>query len=144
MKEKLLIKNFQTKAEMELVFYFIKKLYPDMTNEVYLAHLDEMIRDPNFNMIGAYLNNKLVGLSSYWIQTRLYSGKNVEITNIVVDDNLRSLGVGSELVKYVQNKGKEQGCKKFILSSYTQNKKSHKFYFNEGFFIEGLHFMKDI
>ena len=103
-----------------------------------------MMQGNNYYMIAAYDGDKLVGVASYWVLTRFYCGRYIQIGNMVVDTECRSRGIGNKLLNYIEKKGREFGCNKYILDSYTENKKSHKLYFNEGFYIEGFHFMKNL
>ena len=138
------LKDFTTKAEVMLGFPIIHQLYSKMSKESYEEYLDEMMQSNNYHMIGAYHNNKLVGVASYWVLTRFYCGRYIQIGNMVVDKDCRSQGIGNKLLNYIEKRGRELGCQKYILDSYTENKKSHKLYFNEGFYVEGFHFMKDL
>ena len=138
------IKEFKTKEEVMLGFPIIHQLYSKMNKGEYEEHIDEMMAGNNYHMIGAYEGEELIGVASYWILRRFYCGRYIQIGNMVVDKNYRSKGIGAKLLKFVENKGRELGCEKYILDSYTENKKSHKLYFNEGFYVEGLHFMKDL
>ena len=138
------IKEFKTKAEIMLGYPIIHQLYDKMSEETYANYIDEMTKGDNYHMIAAYHDKNLVAVAGYWILTRFFCDRYIQIGNMVVDKEHRSKKIGAKLLKYVENKGKEAGCKKYILDSYTENKKSHKLYFKEGFFVEGLHFMKDI
>lgn len=141
---KIDIKDFSSRDEIISAFPIIHQMYSKMNKDIYISYIDDMTKGNNYNMIGAYNNNKLVGIASYWVLTRFYCGKYIQIGNMVVDKNFRSNGIGAKLLKYVENKGRELGCQRYILDSYTENKKSHKLYFKEGFYVEGLHFMKDL
>lgn len=140
------IKEFKTKEELMLGFPIINQLYTKLDQVTYSKYIDEMVEGNNYHMIAAYdtKDNKLLGVASYWILTRFYCGRYIQIGNMVVDKDCRSRGIGAKLLKFVEDKGREKGCQTFILDSYTENKKSHKLYFNEGFFVEGLHFMKKL
>lgn len=138
------IKDFKTKEEVMLGFPIIHQLYSKMDRETYEKYLDEMMLGNNYHMIGAYEGNKLVGVASYWVLTRFYCGRYIQIGNMVVDKDSRSKGIGNKLLNYIEKRGRELGCQKYILDSYTENKKSHKLYFNEGFYVEGFHFMKSL
>ena len=141
---KIDIKDFSSRDEIISAFPIIHQMYSKMNKDIYISYIDDMTKGNNYNMIGAYNNNKLVGIASYWVLTRFYCGKYIQIGNMVVDKSFRSNGIGAKLLKYVENKGRELGCQRYILDSYTENKKSHKLYFKEGFYVEGLHFMKDL
>ena len=55
----------------------------------YVALLEEMV--PNgYKQIAIYDINKLVAVSGYWINTKLYSGRYLEIDNFVVDKIIKA------------------------------------------------------
>jgi GNAT superfamily N-acetyltransferase len=140
----IIIKKFTTKDQVMLGFPIIHQLYSKMNIQTYESYIDEMLEGNNYHMIGAYLGEELVAVASFWILTRFYCGRYIQAGNIVVDKDHRSLGLGKILLDYIEKEGIKRGCKKFILDSYTENKKSHSLYFREGFFVEGFHFMKNI
>ncbi|MDA0901857.1 MAG: GNAT family N-acetyltransferase [Proteobacteria bacterium] len=144
MIEDIVIKKFTTKEEVLLGYPIINQLYSKMSLETYSRYLDDMMEGNNYHMIGAYLGDRLVAVASYWILTRFYCGRYIQTGNVVVDKDHRSLGIGGIMIDFVEKEGKARGCNKFILDSYTENKKSHKMYFLKGFYIEGFHFMKDL
>ena len=143
-KEDIIIKKFTTREEILSAYPIIIQLHGHIDLKTYEVYLNDIIEDGNYQMIAAYLNNELIAVASYWILTRFYCGRYVQIGNIVVDKNYRNRGIGTLLLDYVEKEGKAKGCTKFILDSYTENKKSHKIYFRKGFFIKGFHFMKNI
>ena len=76
--------------------------------------------------------------------TMLYCGRYLQISNLVVDKDFRSLGVGENILKYFEEKALKINCNKIVLDSYIENKKSHNLYYRLGFYVRGFHFMKDI
>jgi len=103
-----------------------------------------MMARNNFKMVGAFLGDKLVGVSGYWILRMLYCGRYIQVSSFIVEEEKRGLGIGQKILKELQKIGRELGCEKIILDSFTENKKSHPLYFREGFHIRGFHFMKDL
>lgn len=144
MTKEIIIKYLKTKSEIVVVFPILTQHHKHIKYEDFLKFIDEILSEENYQMIGAYIDNKLVGIAGYWILTRFYSGKYVQVGNMVVDDNHRNNGVGKTLLSFIENIGKKQGCEHFILDSRLDNIKSHDFYKREGFEIMGYHFMKDI
>jgi len=86
----------------------------------------------------------MVGVSGYFVLLMLYCGRYLQASNLVVDKNYRNKGVGRKIVRYLENKARQLNCHKFVLDSYTENKKSHSLYYSEGFYVRGFHFMKDL
>lgn len=140
----IIIKKLSSKAEITLAFPILIQHHKHISENDFLKYIDEILEEKNYQMIGAYLENKLVGIAGYWILTRFYSGKYIQVGNMVVNENLRSSGIGKKILQFIEDEGKKQGCQHFILDSRLDNTKSHDFYLREGFEIMGYHFMKDI
>ena len=121
-----------------------QQLNPKMTLEQIKNLLNEMFTLPTYRCFGLFLNKKLVGISSGWITVRFYSGKQLEVDNVIIDNSLQSKGFGKQFFDFIENWAKENSCETIELNTYVQNSKSHKFYFNLGYSILGFHFWKHI
>ena len=121
-----------------------QQLNPKMTLEQIQNLLKEMFTLSTYRCFGLFLNKKLVGISSGWITVRFYSGKQLEVDNVTIENSLQSKGLGKQFFDFIENWAKENGCETIELNTYVQNSKSHKFYFNLGYSILGFHFWKHI
>ena len=121
-----------------------QQLNPKMTLEQIQNLLNEMFTLHTYRCFGLFLNKKLVGISSGWITVRFYSGKQLEVDNVIIDNSLQSNGFGKQFFDFIENWAKENSCETIELNTYVQNSKSHKFYFNLGYSILGFHFWKHI
>jgi GNAT superfamily N-acetyltransferase len=142
--QKVVIKKLNSKSEIASVFPILIQHHKHITKENFLRNIDEILSEKNYQMIAAFIEDKMVGIAGYWVLTRFYSDKYVQVGNMVVDEQHRSTGVGKTILDFIENEGKKRGCQHFILDSRLDNKKSHDFYLREGFEIMGYHFMKDI
>jgi GNAT superfamily N-acetyltransferase len=140
----LKIKELKTKKEMISSYDLVKQMYPKMSFEDYKEKLGEMIGFNNYKMVAAFLDGEMVGVTGYWVSFMLYCGRYIQASNLVVDRKKRSIGIGKEILSYLEKKGKKLGCEKLVLDSYTENKKSHSLYYRENFYIRGFHFMKNL
>ncbi|HEY0272912.1 MAG TPA: GNAT family N-acetyltransferase, partial [Chitinophaga sp.] len=89
-----------------------------------------------------YKADQLIGLAGCWIITKFYCGRYIEMDNVIVDPAWRSHGIGRLLTEWVKAKAQETGCKSIHLDVYAHNKNAHRFYFREGFMIEGFHMIQ--
>lgn len=129
--------------EMIEQFPIIQQLQPSLTLVAYKQMLPEMI--PNgYSQVIVLDGIKCIGISGIWINTKLYSGKYLEMDNVVIDENYRSKGIGKLLCDWCINKAKETNCKKVMLDAYLENEKAHAFYEREGFSKRGYHFIKNL
>lgn len=117
---------------------------PDISADELKSRLQDMFGYSNYICFGLFKNSILIGITSGWLTTRFYSGKQLEIDNVIIINEHRSKGYGSEFLRHIENWAKETGCLSIELNTYVVNSKSHKFYFNQGYTILGYHFQKAI
>jgi GNAT superfamily N-acetyltransferase len=127
--------------EMLQTLDVLKELYPSLTPENYLADLKEMLPNNRYGQVAVFDGDTCVGVSGYWIGTKLWCGKYLEIDNLVVSAKVRSKGVGKMIFDYLAEKAQQEECSMVSLDSYTSNFKAHKFFYNEGFAPKGFHFI---
>jgi GNAT superfamily N-acetyltransferase len=89
-------------------------------------------------------NKVTIGLSGFWINTKLWCGKYLELDNVIVSQKHRSKGVGNLISTFLEQNAKENNCLIMALDAYTNNFTAHKFYYNQGFVPKGFHFIKSI
>lgn len=125
-------------------FPIIKQLYDSsFTLEKYESLIKEMV--PNgYKQIAIYQDEKLVAVSGYWINTKLYTGKYLEIDNFVVDENHHGKGFGKSLIEEIEQIAKNNNANAIVLDAFSTNFSAHKFYYNQGYVPKGFHFVKFI
>ena len=129
-------------SHIQNILPLLCQLNPKQTPQQLEQKILEMLAYDNYYCFGLWEDEKLVALCGGWITTRLYSGKQLEIDNIIVDQSLRSKGYGEKLVEHIAEWSKQQGCITLELNTYVSNSRSHKFYFNQGMEIIGYRFQK--
>ena len=109
--EKLTVSNIKE------IIPFGKLLNPDKLNEEIENSLQEMFQFNNYHCFGMYQNEKLVGISGAWITVRIYSGKQLEIDHFVIDNTIRSGGLGKLFVTHIEDWANKNGCKTIELNA---------------------------
>ncbi|MES2961008.1 MAG: GNAT family N-acetyltransferase [Pseudomonadota bacterium] len=142
--EEITIKELNNLDEMLLAYSIIKQRYREMTLENFQSQISEMIAMNDFKMIGAFLNDEIIGVAGYWVLRMLYCGRYIQVSSFIVDEDKRGFGIGKKILREIEKIGKKLNCEKMVLDSFTENKKSHSLYFKEDFHIRGFHFMKEI
>ena len=135
------IKKLTTSEEMAGTLDLIKELTPDVDAANYKKMLQEMIPHNYFQVV-VYDGEKQVAVSGYWLATKIYCGKYMEIDNFVVSHDYRSKNIGQMLVNWMLEEAQKQGCKAALLDAYVENFKAHKFYYRQGFIARGFHYIK--
>jgi GNAT superfamily N-acetyltransferase len=133
-----------TKNDIEDIAILGQQLNPKLTLKQIKTYLLQMFEFETYTCFGVFLNDKLVGISSAWTTVRLYSGKQLEVDNVVIDRSQQSKGLGKMFFEFIENWAKKNKYNTIELNTYVQNSKSHKFYYNLGYSILGFHFWKRI
>ena len=132
-----------TTDELPLILPLIEKHNAKHSPEELRRRLAVMIPH-GYHCIAAFMGERIVGVAGYWLGARFYCGEYMDVDNVVVDEALRSQGIGKLLMDWLEAKAKDLGCKVVVLDSYVTFAGAHRFYFREGYHILGYHFAKDV
>ena len=144
MKDKAISIRIIEKKDILFVLPLMQKLGNYSISESLLKErLLEMV-EQNYECLGVFDAEKLIGICGLWFQTRHYAGKSVEVDHVIIDDTYRSHGLGKILMVYVYDYAKQKSCRWVELNTYVHNFPSHKFYYNQGFVAKGYHFVKEL
>ena len=135
--------KLDTVEEMLKYHELLQLMYPEMQKNDYERKLTEMLKN-GYKQIAAFDHEACVGIAGYWINTRIYCDKYIDIDNVVVRTDFRSKSVGKAMMDWLENLARQEGCHHSILDAYVENRKAHKFYFREGYIIRGFHFLKSL
>lgn len=120
-------------------------LNPKLSLEIIKSRIEALYTEPgNYSAIGVFLNDILIGVSGIWILNKIYIGKHLEMDNVVIKEDYRSLGIGKYLEEFTESFAREIGCESIELNAYVNNGKGHKFWFSRGYQILGFHFQKKL
>lgn len=111
--------------------------------DILKERLLEMVQQ-NYECLGVYENERLIGICGLWIQTRHYAGRSVEMDHVIVDETNRNHGIGKQLMAFVTDYARQKSCRWIELNTYVDNFPSHKFYYNQGFVAKGYHFVREL
>ena len=128
----LVVRELIDKEEMLKNLSVLQDLYPSLTLSEYSSELDVMLPH-NYGQVGVFEGDICLGLSGFWIGTKLWCGKYLELDNIVVSKTQRSQGIGKLLFDFLHKKALENECTMLSLDSYTTNFNAHKFFYNNNF-----------
>lgn len=98
----------------------------------------------NYECLGVYNADILIGTFGLWFQTRHYAGRSLEMDHVIIDDAYRGQGIGKIMVDFVTEYAKQKSCNWIELNSYVHNFPSHKFFYSQGFVAKGYHFVKEL
>ncbi|HOY14537.1 MAG TPA: GNAT family N-acetyltransferase, partial [Saprospiraceae bacterium] len=130
------------KTYVEQAVPILAQLNKTISHELIAARFEAMFGYDQYICFGLFDDDQFVGLCGAWTTTRVYCGKQLELDNLVIDQNVRSKGYGKFLFEHIDKWCLERGYETIELNTYVQNAASHKFYFNLDYKILGFHFQK--
>lgn len=116
----------------------------DYTESQLRSYLTEMFQFNNYVCFGLWEEEQLIGVSSGWITVKLYSGKQLEVDNFVIDQPFRKKGYGQLLLDAIEDWAYENDFNSVELNAYVYNHSAHKFYVKSDYKVIGYHYQKKL
>lgn len=114
----------------------LKQLGYHLESHEFKVKLELCDNSSDYKIFVMILDNKLVGLIAITLTHFLHcKGKYAKIAALVVDCEMRGGGIGSNLLRYVENYALACGCDKIELTSIFHRSAggTHQFYLNHGY-----------
>jgi len=101
--------------------------------------LAKLINSPNYFVLVAEDDDKIIGLLTMWVRPTLFHGAgSALIDELIVDKSYRGVGAGKELVKRAFAEAKSRSCIEIEVSTEKDNRKAIEFYKKCGFIEEHI------
>ena len=130
--------------QIDLIMPLVKKMAKDFVADAVLLQRLEEMSTQNYECVGVYDHEQLIGVAGMWFCTRHYSGRSVEVDHLCIEDAYRNQGLGSQLMIWIENYVSKKGYETIELNTYVENILSHKFYQKQGYKKLGFHFLKSL
>lgn len=130
-------------SEIFRVVPLLRVLNAHISETVLKERLTEMVMQ-RYKCAGLYLSNELIGICGIWILTKYYVGRHIEPDNVVILPEYRGKGFGKQLLAWVYEYGRSQGCIASELNCYLTNERGQVFWQQQGYKKIGYHYQKDL
>ena len=129
----------ETDAQIAACFSTFVELRPHLTPETFLARVKRQ-QASGFRL--AYLEDEgeCVCCAGFRIFETLAWGKLLYVDDLVTRETARSRGFGGEMLRWLIDLARREGCAEFHLDSGTQRTGAHRFYFKQGLLVKCFHF----
>lgn len=133
------IKFATTPQEITACFTVISELRPHLSLENFLALVERMQKNHGYGLV--YLDDKgIKAVAGIRIAEWLYTGKYLEIDDLITTAAARSQGYGGMLFDWINAYARAQQCMQVRLVSGVQRADAHRFYLNKGMKFEAKYF----
>lgn len=133
------VKLVDTASDLLGIANILQQLRPQFTGAFIHTQIKKQML-ANYQI--AYIEDKgtILSVAGFNIGEKLAWGKHLYVDDFVTNEQCRSEGAGHEMLKWLKDYAKEQGCQQLHLDSGVQRYMAHKFYLREGFIIASHHF----
>jgi len=128
-------------AEIPSIFPLVQLHNKGVTKARFTANLKDMLPF-GYRVVAAFDGAQLVAISGFWLRSRFWCGRQLDIDNFFVHPDYRRSGVGKKLVAWLEKRALAEKCELIVLDAYIDSFLAHRFYQREGFVTTGFHFAK--
>src|SRR6187402_211006 len=125
--------------EISTCFTVISELRPHLSLDSFMALVERMQKNHGYGLV--YLDeNGIKAVAGIRIAEWLYTGKYLEIDDLITTATERSKGYGAMLFDWISDYARENKCVQLRLVSGVQRADAHRFYLNMGMQFEAKYF----
>lgn len=137
------IKRAETADDFRAAYPLLCQLMPYLPDAPFEDNL-RAARDRGYTFYLAYNDQQVVGCVGYWVYVGLGYGRILFVTHLVVDETKRGQQIGSQLLAFIDQRAREEGCHTVQLYSNFSRDRTHNFYDTNGFARYGIMFEKKL
>ncbi|MES2676650.1 MAG: GNAT family N-acetyltransferase [Pseudomonadota bacterium] len=137
------IKIAENEAEILSCFDVLQELRPHLCKEKFVATIGKLAATTNFKLV--YLTDSGVkAVAGIRISEWLYSGRYLEIEDLITTQSERSKGYGGILFDWLHDYAITHHCDQLRLVSGVARESAHRFYLRKGMIFEAKYFSMNI
>jgi len=129
----------ETDAQIAACFTTFVELRPHLTPESFLARVKRQ-QGAGYRLVYLQDDGQCVCCAGFRIFDTLAWGKILYVDDLVTRETARSRGFGGEMLRWLIDLARREGCDEFHLDSGTQRTGAHRFYFKHDLLVKCFHF----
>ena len=133
----------QTLEQFSKCFPVMKQLRPAYTHDAFTQRVTEQ-RAMGYRLAYVEVAGTVVAVAGFRITLCLSWGKFLYVDDLVTDEQQRSKHYGTQLLNWLKNEARRNGCSQFHLDSGVQRTDAHRFYLREGMEKNCYHFAETL
>lgn len=123
-----MVEECETLQEIILAYPLLHQLRPTLSLEEYLELVEECQRKGNYQIFVWKIENRMMGFCGVMPMPTLYYDHCLWICDLVVDESLRSKGIGEKFLVAIEEWATANGYHEICLSSGIARADAHRFY----------------
>lgn len=117
------------------------ELRPHLTPETF-AHVYTEGHPQGLRYTAVYTDDGCVAVAGWRFVATTVAMRKLYVDDLVTASGHRRNGFGAVLLRELDSRARDAGCRVLDLDSAADREDAHRFYFREGMVIRGLHFIR--
>ncbi len=139
-----MIKKMLSDNDIRLTYPVMSQLRTHVQEHEYVDRVKRQSQTSGYQIAALFDEEQIGCVAGYRISECLAWGKFLYVDDLVSDQNGRSKNYGKQMVAWLEDEARKNGCKEFHLDSGVQRHGAHRFYLRERMDITCYHFGKKI
>ncbi|PYP89482.1 MAG: GNAT family N-acetyltransferase [Candidatus Angelobacter sp. Gp1-AA117] len=139
-----MIKKMLSDNDIRLTYPVMSQLRTHVSEHEYVDCVKRQSQASGYQIAALFDEGQVHCLAGYRISESLAWGKFLYVDDLVSDQNGRSKNYGKQMVAWLEEEARKNGCQEFHLDSGVQRHGAHRFYLRERMDITCYHFAKKI
>lgn len=133
----------RTEADLRQCFPVMVQLRPHLRPAEFINRVLQQ-RQEGYQLAYGRNEKNILVVAGFRLFNNLSHGKVLYVDDLVTDATVRSQGSGQQMLEWLAEYARAQGCAELHLDSGVQRQAAHRFYFREGMTITAFHFAKPV
>lgn len=137
------IREARSDADYHVAYPIIRQLFPQLDMQTYARRVF-VARATGYRMFMGIVDKQIVGVIGVIANHNLHDGFVTYIEHVVVDRKFRGNGYGSQLIKFAEDRAREEGCYLVELDTDLGADRAARLYENSGYTKSGDYYYKQL
>lgn len=130
-------------TDIAACFPVMSELRPQLAADSFVSTVQHLMKTTQF-ALACLDDDGIKAVAGYRVSEWLYSGKYLEIEDLVTTSTARSKGYGGALFDWLTREAVRVGCRQVRLVSGVKRADAHRFYLRKGMMIEAHYFSMNL
>lgn len=139
-----MIKKMLSDEDIRLTYPVMSQLRTHVPEHEYVDRVKRQSQTGRYQVAALFDDGQIGCVAGYRISECLAWGKIMYVDDLVSDQNGRSKSYGKQMLAWLVEEARSNGCQEFHLDSGVQRHAAHRFYLRERMDINCFHFAKKI
>lgn len=139
----LKIREARSDADYYIAYPIIRQLFPQLDMQTFARRVF-VARATGYRMFMGEVDGTVIGVIGVVANHNLHDGFVTYIEHVVVDKKHRGRSYGSQLIKFAEDRAREEGCYLIELDTDVGAEKAAKLYEGSGYQKSGDYYFKQL